>query len=190
MAPATIFVITAEDILNRGYKSLDEILDDLPGFDVAKTGGLVDKSFNQRGYRSANMNDKTMIVFDGVEDNEMYTQFAYIGKQLPVQAIKRVEMIYGPASSLYGANAFSGVINVVTKDGADLFEGKKNAFEETQKAQYTLEGRINSGSNNTNALEMDAAVKLRNGIVMQVFGKYNTSDENDLSGERDWDGKW
>jgi outer membrane receptor for ferrienterochelin and colicins len=190
LAPATIFVITAEDILNRGYKSLDEILDDLPGFDVAKTGGLVDKSFNQRGYRSANMNDKTMIVFDGVEDNEMYTQFAYIGKQLPVQAIKRVEMIYGPASSLYGANAFSGVINVVTKDGADLFEGKKNAFEETQKTQYTLEGRINSGSNNTNALEMDAAVKLRNGIVMQVFGKYHTSDENNLSGFSDWDGKW
>ena len=190
LAPATIFVITAEDILNRGYKSLDEILDDLPGVDVAKTGGLVDKSFNQRGYRSANMNDKTMIVFDGVEDNEMYTQFAYIGKQLPVQSIKRVEMIYGPASSLYGANAFSGVINVVTKDGADLFEGKKNAFEETQKAQYTLEGRINSGSNNTNALEMDAAVKLRNGIVMQVFGKYHTSDENDLSGFSDWDGKW
>ena len=48
LAPATIFVITAEDILNRGYKSLDEILDDLPGVDVAKTGGLVDKSFNQR----------------------------------------------------------------------------------------------------------------------------------------------
>jgi len=190
LAPATIFVITAEDILNRGYKSLDEILDDLPGVDVAKTGGLVDKSFNQRGYRSANMNDKTMIVFDGVEDNEMYTQFAYIGKQLPVQAIKRVEMIYGPASSLYGANAFSGVINVVTKDGADLFEGKKNAFEETQKTQYTLEGRVNSGSNNTNALEMDAAVKLRNGIVMQVFGKYHTSDENNLSGFSDWDGKW
>ena len=190
LAPATIFVITAEDILNRGYKSLDEILDDLPGVDVAKTGGLVDKSFNQRGYRSANMNDKTMIVFDGVEDNEMYTQFAYIGKQLPVQSIKRVEMIYGPASSLYGANAFSGVINVVTKDGADLFEGKKNAFEENQKTQYTLEGRINSGSNNTNALEMDAAVKLRNGIVMQVFGKYHTSDENNLSGFSDWDGKW
>lgn len=190
LAPATIFVITAEDILNRGYKSLDEILDDLPGVDVAKTGGLVDKSFNQRGYRSANMNDKTMIVFDGVEDNEMYTQFAYMGKQLPVQSIKRVEMIYGPASSLYGANAFSGVINVVTKDGADLFENKKNAFEETQKTQYTIEGRINSGSNNTNALEMDGAVKLKNGIVMQLFGKYHTSDENDLSGYSDWDGKW
>jgi outer membrane receptor protein involved in Fe transport len=190
LAPATIFVITAEDILNRGYKSLDEILDDLPGVDVAKTGGLVDKSFNQRGYRSANMNDKTMIVFDGVEDNEMYTQFAYMGKQLPVQSIKRVEMIYGPASSLYGANAFSGVINVVTKDGADLFDGKKNAFEETQKTQYTLEGRINSGSNNTQALEMDGAVKLKNGIVMQLFGKYHTSDENDLSGFSDWDGKW
>ncbi len=190
LAPATIFVLTAEDILNRGYKSLDEILDDLPGVDVAKTGGLVDKSMNQRGYRSANMNDKTMIVFDGVEDNEMYTQFAYLGKQLPVQSIKRVEMIYGPASSLYGANAFSGVINVVTKDGADLFEGKKNAFEETQKTQYTLEGRINSGSNNTQALEMDGAVKLKNGIVIQLFGKYHTSDENNLSGFSDWDGKW
>ncbi len=190
LAPATLVVLTAEDIRNRGYKSLDEILDDLPGVDIAKTSGLVDKSFNQRGYRSANMNDKTMIVFDGVEDNEMYTQFAYIGKQLPVQSIKRVEMIYGPASSLYGANAFSGVINVVTKDGADLFESKKNSFEETQHTQYTLEGRVNAGSFNTQALEMDGAVKLKNGIVMQLFGKYNTSDENDLSAYSDWDGKW
>ena len=45
-----------------------------------------------------------MILVDGVEDNEMYTQFAFMGKQLPIQSVKRVEIIYGPASSLYGAN--------------------------------------------------------------------------------------
>lgn len=125
LAPATIVVITAEDILNRGYKTLDEVMDDLPGVDIAATNGLVGKSINLRGYRSENMNDKTMIVFDGVEDNEMFTQFAYVGKQIPIQSIKRVELIYGPASSLYGANAFSGVINVVTKDGSDLFKKEK-----------------------------------------------------------------
>ena len=190
LAPATIVVITAEDILNRGYKTLDEVMDDLPGVDIAATNGLVGKSINLRGYRSANMNDKTMIVFDGVEDNEMYTQFAYIGKQIPIQSIKRVELIYGPASSLYGANAFSGVINVVTKDGSDLFKKKKNSFDQQSRTEYTVEGRVNAGSFNTQSLEIDGAVKLKNGIVIQTFGRYFVSDENNLSSYKDWDGKW
>jgi len=172
LAPATIVVITAEDILNRGYKTLDEVMDDLPGVDIAATNGLVGKSINLRGYRSENMNDKTMIVFDGVEDNEMFTQFAYIGKQIPIQSIKRVELIYGPASSLYGANAFSGVINVVTKDGSDLFKKKKKSFNQHSRTEYTLEGRVNTGSFNTQSLEMDGGVKLKNGIVIQTFGRY------------------
>lgn len=190
LAPATIVVITAEDILNRGYKTLDEVMDDLPGVDISATNGLVGKSINLRGYRSANMNDKTMIVFDGVEDNEMFTQFAYIGKQIPIQSIKRVELIYGPASSLYGANAFSGVINVVTKDGSDLFETKKKSFDQQSRTEYTLEGRVNAGSFNTRYLEMDGGVKLKNGIVIQTFGRYFVSDENDLSAHKNWDGKW
>lgn len=190
LAPATIVVITAEDILNRGYKTLDEVMDDLPGVDIAATNGLVGKSINLRGYRSENMNDKTMIVFDGVEDNEMFTQFAYVGKQIPIQSIKRVELIYGPASSLYGANAFSGVINVVTKDGSDLFKKKKKSFNQHSRTEYTLEGRVNTGSFNTQSLEMDGGVKLKNGIVIQTFGRYFVSDENNLSAYKDWDGKW
>lgn len=190
LAPATIVVMTAEDIEQRGYINIDEILNDLPGVDVAATGGLVGKSFNLRGYRSSNMSDKVMIVFDGVEDNEMYTQFGYIGKQLPIQSIKRVELIYGPASSLYGANAFSGVLNIVTKDGSDLFIKKKNLLTEESKVEYSLQGKINSGSFNTNALEMTGAVKLSNGIVIQANGKYHVSDENNLSAFDNWDGKW
>ncbi len=192
LAPATIHVITAEEILNRGYQSLENLLNDIPGFDVSRTNGLIGTTFYQRGYRSANNTDKTMILVDGVEDNEMYTQFAFMGKQLPIQSVKRVEIIYGPASSLYGANAFCGVINIITKDPTDLFkkEVTEDISQEEAKTEKYLSGQINAGSFNTKLLEMTGAVKLKNGITIQAVGKYFSSDENNLSQYSNWDGKW
>lgn len=192
LAPATIHVITAEEILNRGYQSLENLLNDIPGFDVSRTNGLIGTTFYQRGYRSANNTDKTMILVDGVEDNEMYTQFAFMGKQLPIQSVKRVEIIYGPASSLYGANAFCGVINIITKDPTDLFKKKvtDDISQEEAKTETYVSGQLNAGSFNTKNVEMTGAVKLKNGITIQGVGKYFTSDENNLSQYADWDGKW
>ena len=192
LAPATIHVITAEEILNRGYQSIENLLNDIPGFDVSRTNGLIGTTFYQRGYRSANNTDKTMILIDGVEDNEMYTQFAFMGKQLPIQSVKRVEIIYGPASSLYGANAFCGVINIITKDPTDLFKKKvsDDISQDEAKTETYISGQLNAGSFNTKIVEMTGAVKLKNGITIQGVGKYFTSDENDLSKYSDWDGKW
>lgn len=192
LAPATIHVITAEEILNRGYQSLENLLNDIPGFDVSRTNGLIGTTFYQRGYRSANNTDKTMILVDGVEDNEMYTQFAFMGKQLPIQSVKRVEIIYGPASSLYGANAFCGVVNIITKDPTDLFKKKvtDDISQEEAKTEKYISGQLNAGSFNTKIVEMTGAVKLKNGITIQGVGKYFTSDENNLSQYTDWDGKW
>lgn len=192
LAPATIQIITAEEIKNRGYQNIENLLNDIPGFDVSRTNGSVGTTFYQRGYRSANTTDKTMILVDGVEDNEMFTQFGYLGKHLPVQLVKRVEIIYGPASSLYGANAFCGVINIITKDPNDLFKKKvtDDINQEEAKTETNLMGQINAGSFNTKSLEMSGAVKLKNGITIQGVGRYFTSDENNLSKYKDWDGKW
>ena len=79
---------------------------------------------------------------------------------------------------------------VVTKDGSDLFKKKKNSFDQQSRTEYTVEGRVNAGSFNTQSLEIDGAVKLKNGIVIQTFGRYFVSDENNLSSYKDWDGKW
>ena len=190
LAPATIVVLTSKDIAERGYLTVEEMLDDLPGMDVSRTNGLVNKSVFVRGYRSANMSDRLLVVINGVEANEMWTQFAYLGKQLPVESIERVEMIYGPASSLYGANAFSGVLNIVTKGGSTLFKSNKTSFESEPKTEFMMSGRINTGAFNTQALEGTTAVKLKNGVVIQMNGKVYQSDENNLSKYSDWDGQW
>lgn len=190
LAPATIVVLTSKDIAERGYLTVEEMLDDLPGMDVSRTNGLVNKSVFVRGYRSANMSDRLLVVINGVEANEMWTQFAYLGKQLPVESIERVEMIYGPASSLYGANAFSGVLNIVTKGGSTLFKSNKTSFESEPKTEFMMSGRINTGAFNTQALEGTTAVKLKNGVVIQMNGKIYQSDENNLSKYPNWDGQW
>ncbi len=57
-----------------------------------------------------------MLLIDGVEDNDLASSTAWISRQFPLSNIDRIEVVYGPASTMYGANAFAGVINVITKE--------------------------------------------------------------------------
>ena len=113
-APATVVVIRAEEIERRGYLDLEQLLHDLPGFDVSRGNGETYSTFYQRGFRS-NDNDRILLLLDGVEQNDIATGVAHLSRQYPISAVERVEVVYGPASTIYGANAFSGVINIITK---------------------------------------------------------------------------
>ena len=117
-APASVVVVSEEDIKNRGYTSIDEILYDLPGFDVIFPDGSFYITAYQRGYRTPYTN-RTLIMIDGKIDNSLYFQTADISRQYPISNIKRVEVLYGPASVVYGPNAFQGVINIITKNPKD-----------------------------------------------------------------------
>jgi iron complex outermembrane receptor protein len=117
-APASIVVVSEEDIKNRGYTSIDEILYDLPGFDVIFPDGSFYITAYQRGYRTPYTN-RTLIMIDGKIDNSLYFQTADISRQYSVSNIKRIEILYGPASVMYGPNAFQGVINIITKNPKD-----------------------------------------------------------------------
>src|SRR5262249_51108382 len=98
---------------------------DLPGFDFSRRAGTLYSEVYQRGYRSID-NIRTMLLIDGVEDNDLSTFTAFISRQYPLSNIDRIEVVYGPASTMYGANAFAGVINVVTKQPEQLIrEGKR-----------------------------------------------------------------
>lgn len=117
-APATVVLISEEQIANRGYQSLEELLHDLPGFDISTGRGAAYANIYQRGFRS-NQTDHTLLLIDGVEMNDLSSHNAFISRQYAMTNIKQVEVVYGPISNIYGANAFSGVINVITKDAAD-----------------------------------------------------------------------
>ena len=177
-APATVVVVTAEEIERRGYRDLEEVLHDLPGFDISRVNGLSYSNFYQRGYRS-DLPTRTLLLVDGVEENELWTQAAYLSRQYALSNVERVEVIYGPASTMYGANAFAGVINVITREPeAYLEDGRRHAT------------RINAllGSFGTSAYELNTAGKTANGLLSwSLTGRLFRSDEMNLSDQPDLD---
>ena len=120
-SPAVVTVVTAEEIQTRGLADLAAILRTVPGFyDVhdLTTHNLGVRGING-GLRAAGNVIKVMI--DGVAVDFRPTTGNFFGPELiPVEAIARVEIIRGPASALYGANAFLGVVNIITKTGNAL----------------------------------------------------------------------
>src|SRR5579872_4408726 len=69
-APATVVVITGEEIEKRGYHDLEEVFHDLPGFDISRSNGEVYSTLYQRGFRSNN-SDRNLLLLDGVEQNDL-----------------------------------------------------------------------------------------------------------------------
>lgn len=121
-APATMSVLTREDLQSQRYSNLAEALQTIEGIDIrgdtGKTGGL---NISIRGMPS----DYTLIMIDGQRQNvsgnigpngfgEFATSF-----MPPLSAIERIEVIRGPASTLYGSDAMGGVVNIITRDVSD-----------------------------------------------------------------------
>ncbi|WP_185154504.1 TonB-dependent siderophore receptor [Fulvivirga sp. M361] len=174
-APATVMVITSEDIRNRGYIDLEALFNDLPGFDVSRTYGATYSNIYQRGYRSNNT-DRTLFLLDDMEENDFWGSFPYWARQYPTNNVERVEIVYGPASTMYGANAFLGVVNVITKDP---FEGL------TDESPTSLFTEVGSGSNRTRFVEAGLNTK-RKSIFLSATVRGYFSDEHDLSGYPDY----
>ncbi|NQD37131.1 TonB-dependent receptor [Permianibacter sp. IMCC34836] len=113
-APATVIVLTQNDLRLRGYRELSEIFDDLPGMDVSRPYGDTWFQNQWRGIRKS-ISVPYLLMLDGLPLNHLYFNQAEIISALPMNEIDRVEVVYGPAAVVYGANAFVGVINVITR---------------------------------------------------------------------------
>ncbi|MBV6492516.1 MAG: Vitamin B12 transporter BtuB [Turneriella sp.] len=123
-APATIYVITDKEIQERGYLFLHDALRDVPGIDFSNDLGTYGEIAMQRGMDTAE-NNRTLIFIDGIPTNNPSQGVSYMSYQFALHDVKRIEILWGPASALYGANAFAGIINIVTKNSKDLeAEGK------------------------------------------------------------------
>ncbi len=124
---ASISVVTAEQIRDMGARHLMDVLRAVPGMSAWYHGDGHYK-IDSRGVAKVAGQD-ILIMINSHPMNSNFTGGAtWTYDTLPVQNIKRVEVIRGPGSALYGANAFSGVINVITKkpediDGFDLYMG-------------------------------------------------------------------
>ncbi|WP_062062257.1 TonB-dependent receptor plug domain-containing protein [Cellvibrio sp. OA-2007] len=117
-APATATVISAEEILAMGARNLNEVLETVPGLHVSISSlSRLDSVYSIRGIHTG-LNPHVLLMLNGIP-----VQYNAQGGRptlfrLPAASIERVEVIRGPGSAIYGADAFSGVINVITKDAS------------------------------------------------------------------------
>ena len=122
--PATVRVITSEQIRDNGCLTLEDALADLPGFQFRNILGFNSYSFI-RGVPG--QNNKILLLVDGLQINELNSGGFYGGGQFNLAEVERIEVIYGPASALYGTNALSGIINIVTRDPRAGSRGRVSA---------------------------------------------------------------
>jgi len=116
-APAAIYVISSQHIKERGYRTLSDALHDVPGMDFQHNYGIYPELIHQRGLVGGMQ--RTLLYVDGIPDNNLNENAMLAGSvRFPLNNVERIEIISGPASALYGANAFNGIINIIMKDGA------------------------------------------------------------------------
>jgi outer membrane receptor for ferrienterochelin and colicins len=119
-APSVATVITAEDIAAIGAADLDEVLETVPGLHVARSPLGYNPIYTIRGIYTQ-YNPQVLMLVNGIPITSVYVgDRSLIWAGFPVENIARIEVIRGPGSALYGADAFSGVINIITKTSADI----------------------------------------------------------------------
>ena len=128
-APASIYVITAEDIRRASVGSLPEVLRLAPNLEVARINGYR-YTISARGFNSSSASSTNclLVLVDG---RSVYSPLAstlfWENVDVPLDDIERIEVISGPGGTLYGANAVNGVINIITKSAADTLGGLADA---------------------------------------------------------------
>jgi outer membrane receptor for ferrienterochelin and colicins len=151
-APASVTIITYDEIQKFGYRTLADILRNVRGFYVSN-----DRNYSYLGVRGYGLpgdyNSRITLMIDGHRLNDNIFDGALLGTEFPldVDLIDRVEVIRGPNSSLYVASAFLGVINIITKQGRDL---QKVSVAAEAAGYGTYEGRVSVGNKFKNGLEL------------------------------------
>ena len=111
--PASVVVITHEEIMNYGYQSITEILESTPGLYLVND--YLEQNFGVRGYWTmrGNRNVKILINNNPLPDDAFSDNHLELS-MIPVTAIEKIEIVRGPMSVMYGSGAFFGVINIFT----------------------------------------------------------------------------
>ena len=152
-APASVSIVTADDIQKSGYRTLADLLNGVRGFYTT-----YDRAYNYIGLRGINRpgdyGGRILIMVDGHRMNDPLFDTAASGTDfiLDIDLIDHVEVIRGPGSSLYGNNAFFAIINVITRRGDDFHGAELSgsyASYDTYTGRASFGRRFNSGVNLT-----------------------------------------
>lgn len=141
-APAHVTIITADEIRKNGYRTLADIIRAMPGLYVT-----YDRNYSYIGIRGfgrhGDYNSRILLQIDGHRLNDNIFDTASLGTEFPldIDLIETVEFVRGPGSSLYGSNAFFGVINIITRQARDV---SREAAVSAGSAN-TWKGRVSYG---------------------------------------------
>lgn len=151
-APAAVIIITDEQIKKYGYRNFAQILDSVPGLFTSN-----DRNYGYLGVRGFNRpgdyTSRVLLLVDNHRLNDAVYDQGGAGTEMPIDVdlIDHVEIIKGPGSSLYGTNAFLGIVNVITKRGRDI----KGAEVSGEAASFnTYRSRLTYGNKFSNGVEM------------------------------------
>ena len=145
-APASIFVITGEDIRRSGATSLPEALRLAPNLQVARIDAT-QYAISARGFNNA-VGNKLLVLIDGrTVYTPLFSGVFWDQQDVMLEDVERIEVISGPGATLWGANAVNGVINVITRPSSDthgvLVSAGAGNLEQTLAARYG--GRLDAG---------------------------------------------
>ena len=139
-APAIASVISREEIRRMGARDIADVLRRIPGFGV--TQGYYGKNdIEVRGIKTTN-SEKIKVLIDGHSvNNALLGSAMYNFGEMPVEGIERIEVIRGPGSALYGSNAISAVVNIITQNGQDsdgtVVSVSRGSFNTTRSSLQT-----------------------------------------------------
>jgi outer membrane receptor protein involved in Fe transport len=113
-APATVYLITKEDIRNRGYSNLRDVLRDVPGMET------IDFYQTEKGtlvpVRGVVGNNKIIFLVNGMRVNPPGGEEMMLRSDFSVRMAERIEIVYGPGSMIWGQDAISAIVNVITRE--------------------------------------------------------------------------
>lgn len=119
-APSSATVITAGDIKAMGATNLDTVLEAVPGLHVSYSNIALTPIYSFRGI-TTKQNPQVLMLVNGIPITNVFSgNRSQLWGGMPLENVARIEVIRGPGSALYGADAVSGVINVITKTAADI----------------------------------------------------------------------
>ncbi|MDO8350296.1 MAG: TonB-dependent receptor [Gallionella sp.] len=158
-APSAATVITSRDIEAMGATDLDQALESVPGLHVSLLNVGMHPIYSFRGIHTKYSPQVQMMVNGIPITNVFMGDFSQFWGGMPLENVARIEVIRGPGSALYGADAFSGVINVITKTAADIkgteYGARIGSFN-TKDAWMQHGGKLGA---------LDAAFYLRAGVT-------------------------
>lgn len=169
-----VTVISAAEIQNQGADNLPQLLARQPGVQITSNGGA--GKAGSVFIRGANAN-QTVVLIDGIRYGSATTGAAAL-QHLPLAQIERIEILRGPAASLYGADAIGGVIQIFTKTGR---QGLQPSVEVGYGTQNTVEASANlAGGTEQTRFSLGLAHNKTDGVsalVLPKYQKYNSDDD-------------